>query len=82
MKLKLDSVFLDQSRDIGCTQSRQFIASSTQDRIYIKQKDSERLRMNRLDKTLPAHYPLLKEIKRSGNKANCGVCFSSLLIFF
>jgi len=43
MKLKLPLVFHDQSRDIGCTESRQFIASSTQGCIYLKQKDGARL---------------------------------------
>jgi len=63
MTLRPRLLFLDQSRDIGCTQSRQFIASSTEGCIYLKQKDSARLSMYSLEKALLAHRLFLKEIK-------------------
>jgi hypothetical protein len=75
MKLKLRLVFLDQSRDIGCTQSRQFIASSTHGCIYLQKKECVRLSMYSLEKTLLAQCLLLEEIKGRRRQSKLSACF-------
>lgn len=79
MKLKLRLLFVDQSRDIGCTQLRQFIASSTQGCIYLKQKDGARLSVYSLEKALLAHCLLLNELKGGSRQSKLSVCFPLVL---
>jgi hypothetical protein len=81
MKLKLRLVFHDQSHDIGCAQSRQFIASSTHGCIYLQKKDGARLSMYSLEKALLTHCLLLKEIKGRGRQSKLLRVLSPLLTF-